>query len=126
MNSAILLIAAQTAPAGPQAPGGGGLGMFVPMLLMFAVFYFMLIRPQQKKQKQHQEWLNSLKRGDDVVTQGGIIGKIVHLQDAVVTLEVGEKDAKLKLKVLRSAVSGKPPEAGEPAKEGKAAPEKSA
>src|SRR5687767_7537993 len=105
-----LLLAAivQAAPT-----GGGGLGMFVPMLLMFAVFYFMLIRPQQKKAKLHQEWLQSLKKGDEVATSGGLVGRITHLQGPYVTLEMGEP--KIRLKVLRSSVTGKPPDANAPA-----------
>jgi len=56
--------------------GGGGFAALVPLLLMFAIFYFLLIRPQQKKQKKHRELLGTLKRGDQVVTVGGLHGKI--------------------------------------------------
>ena len=107
--TAITLLLAQAAPAAPQGPSQSPLGMFLPLILMFGVFYFMLIRPQQKKQKEHTAWLTQLKRGDEVLTQGGIIGKIVALADDVVTIEVGDKDSKLKLRVVRSAIQGKPP-----------------
>jgi preprotein translocase subunit YajC len=91
--------------------GGGGAGMFgspiIMMVLMFGVVYLMMIRPQQKKAREHQEWLRSLKKGDEVVTQGGVIGRISGLTDQFVTLEVQEK---VRIKVLRSSVTGKPPE----------------
>ncbi len=105
---ALTLLLAQAAPASPQAQQSP-LGMFLPLILMFGVFYFMLIRPQQKKQKEHNAWLTQLKKGDEVLTQGGIIGKIVAIADDVLTLEVGDKDNRLKLRVVRSAVTGKPP-----------------
>jgi preprotein translocase subunit YajC len=111
-----------SAPAGSgstQAPGspspggpfgalcGGGQGSFpLMMILMIAVFYFILIRPQQKKQKEQDTWLKSLKKGDEVVTSGGVIGRISGLTDSTVTLEVQEK---VRIKVLRSSVSGKAP-----------------
>lgn len=76
------------------------------MILMIAVFYFILIRPQQKKQKEQESWLKSLKKGDEVVTSGGVIGRISGLTDNTVTLEVQEK---VRIKVLRSSVSGKAP-----------------
>jgi preprotein translocase subunit YajC len=76
------------------------------LLAMFAVMYFILIRPQQKKQKEQDAWLKSLKKGDEVVTTGGVIGRISGLTDNTVTLEVQEK---VRIKVLRSSVSGKAP-----------------
>jgi preprotein translocase subunit YajC len=108
--SLLVSLADAAAPAAPAGGGGGGIaGManaLFPMLLIFGVFYFLLIRPQQKKQSEQQEWLKQLKKGDEVVTSGGLIGKITGLTDTTVTLEVQEK---VRLKVLRSAVSGKPP-----------------
>jgi preprotein translocase subunit YajC len=86
---------------------GGGQGSFpLMMIMMIAVFYFILIRPQQKKQKEQDSWLKSLKKGDEVVTSGGVIGRISGLTDNTVTLEVQEK---VRIKVLRSSVSGKAP-----------------
>jgi preprotein translocase subunit YajC len=101
------------APSGP-APGGpfgalcgGGQGSFpLMMIMMIAVFYFILIRPQQKKQKEQDAWLKSLKKGDEVVTSGGVIGRISGMTDNTVTLEVQEK---VRIKVLRSSISGKAP-----------------
>lgn len=102
-----------TAPGSPSAgnnPLGtlcGGQGSFpLMMIMMIAVFYFILIRPQQKKQKEQDAWLKSLKKGDEVVTSGGVIGRISGLTDNTVTLEVQEK---VRIKVLRSSVSGKAP-----------------
>jgi len=92
--------------AGSPIPGcgGGGITRMIPFLLMFVVFYFLLIRPQQKKAREHQNMLSNLKRGDSVVTTGGLIGKISGLTDKTVTLEVAEK---IRLRVLRSHIAGK-------------------
>src|SRR6476619_1285961 len=104
---------ATQAPGSPSAGGpfgalcGGGQGSFpLMMIMMIAVFYFILIRPQQKKQKETDNWLKSLKKGDEVVTSGGVIGRISGLTDNTGTLEVQEK---VRIKVLRSSVSGKAP-----------------
>ncbi|HJV66192.1 MAG TPA: preprotein translocase subunit YajC [Geomonas sp.] len=79
-------------PAGGAAGGAGGAmaqfqGM-IPLILMFAIFYFLLIRPQQKKAKEHRALLDALKKGDQVVTAGGMHGKVTALDDQVVTLEI--------------------------------------
>lgn len=96
--------------AAAAAPGGAGsLLQFAPFVLIFVVFYFLLIRPQQKKQKELQAMLQALKKGDEVVTTGGVIGKITGLTDQTVTLEVQEK---VRMKVLRSHITGKAPTPG--------------
>ena len=86
-------------------PAGGGnpLMQFMPIILMFAIFYFLLIRPQQKKQKQLQLMIKSLKKGDRVLTTGGILGTVHTLQDDYVVLKVG--DSGTKLEVVRSFIS---------------------
>ena len=61
---------------------------FAPLILIFVVFYFLLIRPQQQKAKEHREMLANLKRNDEVITSGGLYGKVVALSDRVVTLEI--------------------------------------
>lgn len=69
-----------------QAPSGGGstlLPFLFQVVAIFAIFYFVMIRPQQKQRKQHEERLRNLKRGDEVVTTGGIIGKVVHISETV-------------------------------------------
>ncbi len=90
---------------------GGGFAALVPLLLMFAIFYFLLIRPQQKKQKKHRELLSSLKKGDTVVTVGGLHGRITGITETVITLEIAEK---VRVKVGRgfiSSTASKEPEA---------------
>jgi preprotein translocase subunit YajC len=88
-----------------QAAGGGssGLMQMAPLVLIFAVFYLLVIRPQSKKAKVHQQMLAELKKGDDVVTQGGIIGRITGIKDDEVTLQVQEG---VRLRILRSAITG--------------------
>jgi preprotein translocase subunit YajC len=77
-------------PAYAQAAGGdaGGLLSFLPLVLIFAVFYFLLIRPQQKKMKQHREMIGNIRRNDRVVTGGGIIGKVTKVVDGEDKVEV--------------------------------------
>ncbi len=84
-----LAFAMGTPPGGAGAAGGASAFMnIVPLVAMFAIFYFLLIRPQQKKAKEHKVLLESLKKGDRVVTAGGMHGKVTALDDKVVTLEI--------------------------------------
>ncbi len=92
---------------------GGGFAAMVPLLLMFAIFYFLLIRPQQKKQKKHRELLSTLKRGDTVVTVGGLHGKITGIAEKVITLEIAEK---IRVKVGRGYIAGMASQDPEPKK----------
>jgi len=81
---------AMGSPAGGES-AGGMLAQFqgmIPLVFMFAIFYFLLIRPQQKKAKEHRALLDALKKGDQVVTAGGMHGKVSSLDDQVVTLEI--------------------------------------
>ena len=99
-------------------PGGGGPGggftAFTPLLLMFAVFYFLLIRPQQKKQRELKDMLNSLKTGDQIVTSGGLYGTIIGFgEDNRVKVKIAEN---VKVDIARSAISGKAAGATEGAK----------
>lgn len=86
------------------APQGGGLGAFLPLILIFVIFYFLLIRPQQKRQKQHTTMLEALKAGDDVITSGGIFGKIERVVDGNFILEIASG---VKIKVTKNAVAAK-------------------
>jgi preprotein translocase subunit YajC len=90
------------------APGGGGspggMSVFIPLILMFAVFYFLLIRPQQKKQRTHRDMLKSLKVGDRVVTTGGLYGTIVAGGDTTIKLEIADK---VRVEVGRTYIAGK-------------------
>lgn len=91
----------QFLPAAAQ-PGGGLLGLVVPLVLMFAVFYFLLIRPQQKKQKTRSSMLSQLKKGDKIVTIGGLHGTIMELTDDIVVIRVNDVT---KLTFDRNAIS---------------------
>ncbi len=77
--------------AAPAAGGAaGGFASFIPLILIFAVFYFLLIRPQQKQAKQHQQFLADLKRKTRIVTKGGVYGVITDINDNVLTLEIAK------------------------------------
>ncbi len=92
-------------PAYAQTTGGGGFDImtFAPLIAIFVVFYFMLIRPQQKKAKQHKELLGSVKRGDRVVTGGGIIGTVSKVvTDAELQVEIAEG---VRVRVLRATIT---------------------
>lgn len=78
---------------------------FLPLILMMVIFYFLLIRPQQKKQRDLQKTVENLKKGDKVVTAGGVIGTITSIQNDYVVLKVGDSE-NTKIEVLKSAVSG--------------------
>lgn len=100
---ATLAHAAAGAPGGAAgAPAGGLLQLAMPIVLMFAVFYFLLIRPQQKRAKQHRAMLDALKKGDHVLTSGGILGRIVEVENNILTLDLG----KTEVRVPRGYVSG--------------------
>lgn len=83
--------------------GGGDFGFMIVMAILFAIFYFLLIRPQQQKQKELKDMLANLGHGDTVVTTGGIHGKIVAITDTIVTLEIADK---VRIKVSRSFIGG--------------------
>jgi preprotein translocase subunit YajC len=82
---------------------GGGMEGIIMLVIMFAIFYLLLIRPQQKRAKQHKELVDNLSAGDQVVTAGGIHGKIVAVQDDVTTLEIASN---VRIKVNRSSIVG--------------------
>ena len=96
MNELLLLTVAQSGGGSPQ--GGFLANPLIMMLLMFGVFYFLIIRPQQKRQKAHREMLGRLKKGDRVVTTGGLIGTIFAVTDTELQIEVNDK---MKVRVLR-------------------------
>ena len=86
----------EAAPAGP-----GPLVQFFPLILIFVVFYFLLIRPQQQKAKAHRQLLDDLKRNDEVVTAGGIHGRVMELTEKVITLELTQN---VRIRVERSKI----------------------
>ncbi|UWQ22743.1 preprotein translocase subunit YajC [Jannaschia sp. W003] len=92
-------------PAYAQTAGGAAstLGSFIPLILIFAIMYFLLIRPQQKKVKEHRAMVDALRRGDQIVTQGGLIGKVVKVRDDnEVEVELAEN---VKVRVVRSTIA---------------------
>ncbi|MEM7252942.1 MAG: preprotein translocase subunit YajC [Pseudomonadota bacterium] len=85
------------------APGGGDLiGGLLPIIIIFGVFWFLLIRPQQKKQKEHRQMVQALAKGDEVVTNGGLLGKVTEVGDAFVTLEIANST---QVRVQRMAIA---------------------
>ena len=86
----------------PGSGQGGQLMAFLPLILLFAVFYFLLIRPQQKRARTHKTFIENLKKGDRVVTSGGMYGTITGVTEDAVTIEVAEK---VRVKVLKSAIA---------------------
>jgi preprotein translocase subunit YajC len=94
-------IAYAMGPGGAGGEGGGGFSTFIPLILMFVIFYFLLIRPQQKKTKEHRQMVSSLKKGDRIVTSGGLHGRITGLSDATLTVEIADK---VRVKIARGNV----------------------
>ncbi len=86
---------------GAEGAQGGGFAALVPIILMFVIFYFLLIRPQQKKAKAHQEMVNNLKKGDRIITSGGIYGRITNIDDQNATVEIADK---VRIKITRGSV----------------------
>ncbi len=93
----------------------GGMMNFIPLILMFAVFYFLLIRPQQKRAKEHQNMLNNVKRGDEVITAGGLHGRVIETAEQHLIVDLGETKVKLSRNAV-SAVVGLPKAADKPSK----------
>jgi preprotein translocase subunit YajC len=92
---------AQTPTPATEGGGSNPLSIFLPFILIFVVFYLLLIVPQQKRAKKRKAMLEALKKGDKVVTTGGVIGTITNLSPEVVTLQVAEG---VRMKVLRSGI----------------------
>jgi preprotein translocase subunit YajC len=84
---------------------GSPLGAFVPIILITMIFYFLLIRPQQKKQKKLESMIKAIEKGDNVVTNGGLHGKVTGVTDEVLTLDIGGvKGERIKVKVARARI----------------------
>jgi preprotein translocase subunit YajC len=92
--------------------GAGGFGGLIPIILMFVIFYFLLIRPQQKRNKEHKEMIANLKKGDRIITSGGLYGRITGLDEASLTVEIADK---VRVKVVRGNVSALAQSAAAPA-----------
>ena len=89
------------APAAGSAPGGGLVG-FLPLIIIFIIFYFLLIRPQSKRAKEHRAMVDALAKGDEVVTNGGIIGRITHVAEGYATIEIADN---VSVKIQRTAIT---------------------
>ena len=98
MNSIAMLC-----DAAPAAQPSGGMGMFIPMLLILGIFYFMMIRPQQRKERERRKMIEELKAGSRIVFAGGIVGTIVEATEKTFKVETGEGCT---MEILRSAVQG--------------------
>jgi preprotein translocase subunit YajC len=111
-------------PAYAQGAGGGmgGFDALVPLILIFVVFYFLLIRPQQKKARDHREMLGALRRGDQIVTSGGIIGKVTKVvSDTELQLEIAENVRVRVARAMVASVLDRTEPAGKPGEEAPAA-----
>ena len=89
---------------GGTTGGGGGIVSLLPLVFIFFIFYFLLILPQRKKEREHQKMLQSLRKGDKVVTTGGIYGTVVNIKDKSVVLKV---DDNTRIEFTKSSISGK-------------------
>ena len=89
---------------GAGGEGAAGFTGFIPLILMFVIFYFLLIRPQQKRNKEHKEMISNLKKGDRIVTTGGIYGRITGLDESTLTVEIADK---VRVKVARGNVGAR-------------------
>ncbi|MFA4875500.1 MAG: preprotein translocase subunit YajC [bacterium] len=105
MNLCLAGLLTMAAPPGGQGGNSqsGLISTLVPLLVIFAIFYFLMIRPQQRQQKKHREMLSALKKGDRVLTRGGILGTVHAVADTVITLEVTDN---VRIRFSRDAISG--------------------
>jgi preprotein translocase subunit YajC len=102
----VLISNAYAQAAGAATDAGGGLMSFLPIVLMFVVMYFLMIRPQMKKAKEHQRLVTELQKGDEVVTQGGIAGRVAKVGENYLTVEVSEgKDGPVTVQIQKNAVA---------------------
>ncbi len=93
-------------PAYAQAAapaGAAGIASFLPLILIFVIMYFLMIRPQQKKLKEHRAMVEALKKGDEVITQGGLVGKVTSVRDNELEVEIAPG---VKVRVIRATVTG--------------------
>jgi preprotein translocase subunit YajC len=97
---------AQAAPGGQAQGPAQTFSFFLPLILVFAIFYFLIIRPQQKQAKQRQAMISAVKKGDQVITVGGIHGRITGVTDTILTLEIADN---CKVKVERSSIQSVAP-----------------
>jgi len=106
MNDVLSFFISDAAAQSSGAAGGGGIMAFLPMIALFVIFYFLLIRPQQKRQKEHKNMVSGLAKGDEIVTMGGVLGKITAVDDNFITVEIAKGT---EIKVQRMSVQAMMP-----------------
>lgn len=106
MNDLITFFISDAAAQSAGAGGSAGITTFLPMIALFVVFYFLLIRPQQKRQKEHKNMVTGLAKGDEIVTMGGVLGKITAVDDNFITVEIAKGT---EIKVQRMSVQAMMP-----------------
>lgn len=97
---------AQSAPAAAATPQDAGLMGFLPLIIIFVIFYFLLLRPQMKRAKEQRKMVEALAKGDEVVTSGGILGKITDVDGSFITLEIADG---VRVQVQKNAVTSMMP-----------------
>ena len=100
MNTGLILLA-------QEAPGGGFMSSILMFGVIIGIFYLLVFRPQIKRQKQHQELLEKLSAGDEIVTSGGLIGKVVQISGPVATIDIGEGGQKTRIRTLKNQIAGR-------------------
>ena len=105
MHISNLALLAMAAPRGGEGQGGQAswISSLLPLAVIFAIFYFLMIRPQQKKQKMQREMISALQKGDRVITRGGIMGTIYGIANNIITLEIADN---IRIKINREAIAG--------------------
>ena len=88
--------------AAPAAGGAAAFAQFIPLLLVFVIMYFLILRPQQKKMAAHRAMVEALKKGDNIITQGGIIGKVVAVRDDEIEVEIAQG---VRIRVVRGTIA---------------------
>ncbi|MEM7009137.1 MAG: preprotein translocase subunit YajC [Thermodesulfobacteriota bacterium] len=107
----VLLLTGCPPPGGADGEAGNPIITFLPFILIFVIFYFLILRPQQKQNKERKRMLSELKRGDDIITTGGLYGKILSVsEDDVITLEISKG---VSIRITRAGIAGSQPTATE-------------
>lgn len=101
MNNVLSFFAMAAPQGGSQAQGGNPLAMFLPMIIIFAIFYLMLIRPQQRRDKERRKMIDEIKSGDKVMFSGGIVGIVANVKDGSLAIKIADN---VKIEVARGAV----------------------
>lgn len=114
--TALLSSAAFAQEAQPQEMAGGGIGAFLPLILLFVVMYLFFIRPKSKEMKKQDEMRKALKKGDKVMTFAGIIGIVHHIDDTTVTLRTGSSTIEFQKMAVQSVIESAPGESSEQTK----------